>query len=74
MLNALSSASCAAWVLDAPAGSAVNPRIRKMIRLIPRAGADVHHMLRMCWLTVTPPTRLGTRIVVSDRGVILSPK
>ena len=31
-------------------------------------------MLRMCWETVRSPTSCGTRIVVSDSGVILSPK
>jgi hypothetical protein len=27
----------------------------------------------MCWLTLTPPTRPGIRMVVSDSGDILSP-
>ena len=38
------------------------------------AGPDVQTIAPMCWLTVTPPTIDGTRTVVSDSGVILSPK
>ena len=46
-----------------------------MTRLMPSAGTAVQIMFRMCWPTVSPPpTSLGTRIVVSDSGVILSPK
>ena len=36
-------------------------------------GPTVHNIPRMCWFTVTPPTRLGTNTVVSDSGDILSP-
>ena len=36
-------------------------------------GPTVHNIPRMCSLTVTPPTRLGTSTVVSDSGDILSP-
>ena len=36
-------------------------------------GTTVHNMPLMCSLVVTPPTKLGTRIVVSDNGDILSP-
>ena len=46
-----------------------------MTRLIPSAGPAVQNMLRMCWPVVRPPpTSFGTRIVVSESGVILSPK
>ena len=46
-----------------------------MTRLIPSAGPAVQNMLRMCRPTVRPPpTSFGTRIVVSESGVILSPK
>ena len=75
MLNVASSVSIAAWVLTPPAGSAVRPITRKMSRLMPIAGPAVQNMLLMCWLVVRPrPTSLGTRIVVSESGDILSPK
>ena len=62
-------------VLTAPLGSAESPRNRKITRLIPSAGPAVQNMLRMCSPVVRPPpTSRGTRIVVSDSGVILSPK
>ena len=38
------------------------------------AGPDVQIIAPMCWLVVTPPTMDGTRTVVSETGVILSPK
>ena len=38
------------------------------------AGPDVHSMAPMCSWVVTPPTIDGTRTVVSEIGVILSPK
>src|SRR5439155_26982944 len=75
MWKALSRAFCAASVLVAPDGSTFRPINRKMTRATPSAGPATHHMLRMCLGVVRPrPTRLGTRIVVSDSGVILSPK
>ncbi len=75
MLNAPSSACCAASVLAAPLGSAFSPMIRNRTRLIPIAGPAVQNMFLTCCATVRPPpTSLGTRIVVSDSGVILSPK
>ena len=46
---------------------------RKTTRATTNDGTTVHDMPLMCSLTVTPPTRLGTRIVVSDSGDILSP-
>jgi hypothetical protein len=53
----------------------VSPRIRNAIRLKPIAGAAVQTMFRMCFAVVSPlPTSRGTRFVVSDSGVILSPK
>jgi hypothetical protein len=74
MVYSLPSTSWAASVVMAPLGSARKPSSRKRPRLIPSAGPAVQNMLRMCWPTVTPPTRRGTRMVVSDKGVILSPK
>jgi hypothetical protein len=75
MLKASCSTLRASSVLAPAAGSALNPRKRKITRLIPSAGPEVQTMLRMCCPVVSPPpTSLGTRIVVSDSGVILSPK
>ena len=75
MLNALPSASWAASVPTAPSGSAFSPRRKNSTRLIPSAGPAVQNMFLMCWPVVRPrPTSCGTRMVVSDRGVILSPK
>ena len=75
MLKAAASASRATSVLSTASGSAFSPRTRKMTRLMPSAGPAVQNMLRTCSPTVSPPpTSLGTRIVVSDSGVILSPK
>jgi hypothetical protein len=75
MLNALLSASWAASVPTAPSGSAFSPRRKNSTRLIPSAGPAVQIMFLMCWPVVRPrPTSCGTRMVVSDSGVILSPK
>ena len=41
---------------------------------ITTAGPDVQIIAPMCSLVVTPPTMDGTRTVVSETGVILSPK
>ena len=38
------------------------------------AGPDVHSIAPMCSWVVTPPTIDGTSTVVSEIGVILSPK
>ena len=38
------------------------------------AGPEVQIMAPMCCWVVTPPTMEGTSTVVSDSGVILSPK
>ncbi len=46
-----------------------------MMRLTASAGPAVQNMFRTCVETVRPlPTSFGTRIVVSESGVILSPK
>ena len=75
MLKATASAARALSVLISAVGSAFNPITRKMTRLMPSAGPAVQNMLRTCSPTVSPPpTSLGTRIVVSESGVILSPK
>ena len=75
MLKALPRTSRACCVLISPSGVALKPRKRKMIRLTPSAGPAVQNMFRTCRETVRPrPTSFGTRIVVSESGVILSPK
>ena len=75
MSNADARAARASSVLTSASGSAARPSTKKMTRLMPRAGPAVQIMLRMCSPTVRPPpTSRGTRIVVSDSGVILSPK
>jgi hypothetical protein len=75
MLKAFPRISRAWSVLTSPWGSALSPIRRKMTRLIRSAGLAVQNMLRMCRPTVRPPpTRLGTRMVVSESGIILSPK
>ena len=75
MLNALASAARAASVLISASGSATRPSRKNSTRLIPSAGPAVQTMFRTCCPTVRPPpTSRGTRIVVSDSGVILSPK
>ena len=38
------------------------------------AGPDVQIIAPMCWFVVTPPTIDGVRTVVSETGLILSPK
>ena len=75
MLKTDPSASRASSVLTAASGSAARPRKKKMTRLTPSAGPAVQNMLRTCSPTVSPPpTSFGTRTVVSESGVILSPK
>src|SRR4029453_6683294 len=59
----------------APSGSALNPITRKTTRLTARAGPAVQNMFRIWRPTVRPPpTGFGPRMVVSESGVILSPK
>jgi len=70
----LSNASRAASVLTVLLASTPSPMIRKIARLIPSPGPAVQNMLRMCSPVVRPPTSRGTRMVVSDSGVILSPR
>ena len=75
MLNAAASASRAWSVLTSASGSAARPSRKNSTRLIASAGPAVQNMFRTCCPTVRPPpTSCGTRIVVSDSGVILSPK
>jgi hypothetical protein len=75
IVKSCSSTSRTAWVLTVDSGVAVSPSTRKATRLIPSAGPAVQNMLRMCLPVVSPPpTSCGTRIVVSESGVILSPK
>ena len=57
-----------------PVAGVVRPRIVKSASAITTAGPDVQIIAPMCSLVVTPPTMEGTRTVVSDTGVILSPK
>ena len=73
--DAFSTAASAASVLTALSASTPRPMTRKITRLMPSAGPAVQNMLRMCAPVVSPPpTSRGTRIVVSESGVILSPK
>src|SRR5829696_8883070 len=75
MLNSPASVAWAAAVSNAvSAGVAVSPRIANRATAMSIAGPDVQTMAPMCWFTVTPPTIEGTRTVVSDSGVSLSPK
>ena len=62
-------------MLISPLLSTPSPMIKNRTRLTPRAGPAVQNMFRMCVPVVSPPpTSLGTRMVVSESGVILSPK
>ena len=74
MWKALSTASSASSVLTSELASTPSPMTRKIARLMPSAGPAVQNMFRMCSPVVRPPTSCGTRIVVSESGVILSPK
>ena len=74
MLNAVASTSRAASVLTADeAGSSTTPITTNTTNARTNDGTTVHSIPRMCSLTVTPPTKLGTSTVVSDSGDILSP-
>src|ERR671911_2727933 len=75
MLNASASVARAASIsaVDA-ATSAVRLMRKKITRLRRMEGTTVAAMARICWAVVTPPTKLGTRMVVSESGDILSPK
>ena len=74
-MKAEPSAARASSVLTVAFGEAPSPRKRNATMLMPSAGPAVHAMFRMCRPTVSPPpTSCGTRTVVSDSGVILSPK
>ena len=73
MLKTESRASRATWVSTPPAVSSVSPSTKNTATAIRNDGTTVHSMPRMCSSVVTPPTRLGTRTVVSDSGDILSP-
>ena len=71
MLKATASASRAASVLISATGSAFSPNTVKMMRLMPNAGPAVQNMFRTCSPTLNPPpTSLGSRMVVSESGVI----
>ena len=75
VLNSARRTSSAACVSTPAAGFAVSPSTRNAIRLMPSAGPAVQIMFRTWVETVSPrPTSLGTRIVVSESGDILSPK
>ena len=75
MLNSPPRIACASLGSKAVAGgSAIRPMIAKPRIDRTMAGPDVHSMAPMCSWVVTPPTIDGTRTVVSEIGVILSPK
>ena len=76
MLNAVASAARAASVLTAASGSAARPSRKNSDEADRRAPVRPS---RTCSARARPtvrppPTSFGTRIVVSDSGVILSPK
>ncbi len=75
MLKASLRIARASSVLTVPCAVAFRPITRKTIREIPIAGPAVQNMFFTCLFTVRPPpTSFGTRMVVSESGVILSPK
>jgi hypothetical protein len=75
MLNSLPRIARASSVETTAFAVASRPRTRKITRLIASAGPAVQTMFRTWRPTVSPrPTSFGTRIVVSESGVILSPK
>src|SRR4051794_12513623 len=75
MLNACPSDALAASTSAVEAfASEVRLIMRKMTEAIKIEGPTVHIIVRMCLPVVCPPTKLGTRIVVSESGDTLSPK
>ncbi len=72
------SPASVAWALaesnPGPVAGVARPRIANRTSAMTTAGPDVQIIAPMCWLVVTPPTMDGTRTVVSETGVILSPK
>ena len=69
------SASRAASVLTPPSGSAVSPSTRKMSEADAERGAgSPEHVADVLAGREATADELGTRIVVSESGVILSPK
>src|SRR4029077_14678489 len=77
-IEMLNSAASALWALvrskAALSPTPVRPRMRNSTQAIATAGPDVQIIAPMCSWVVTPPTIDGTRTVVSEIGVILSPK
>src|SRR5918993_743734 len=75
MLNSLASVACAcAGSKAGELAGVVKPINANSASDIRIAGPDVQIIAATCWFTVTPPTIEGTRTVVSESGVILSPK
>ena len=75
MLNSPASVAWAASVSKpVPVAGVVRPRKVNRASAMSTAGPDVQSIAPMCWFVVTPPTIDGTSTVVSDTGVILSPK
>ena len=74
----LNSPASVAWAAArskvAPSPTPSRPRTVNSTTAMRMAGPDVQIMAPTCCWTVTPPTIEGTRTVVSDSGVILSPK
>ena len=57
-----------------PVVAFARPMTVKIARAMITAGPDVQIIAPMCWFVVTPPTIDGVRTVVSETGLILSPK
>ncbi len=75
MLNSAPRMACASLGSNAvDGGSAIRPINAKPAIERTMAGPDVQSIAPMCSWVVTPPTIDGTRTVVSEIGVSLSPK
>ena len=72
-LNALSMEANTASVLADPVVSSVKPQIKKMINVMVNVGMVVN-IIYLIWVNKSVPAIAGARLVVSERGDILSPK
>ncbi len=68
------AARAASFWSDTSPPFSVRAMARNRITAMQKEGTVVQSSARMCWKTSTPPTSLGTRIVVSESGVSLSPR
>ena len=75
ILNSAPRIACASLGSKAVVGGGASRPMRAKPRIeSTMAGPDVHSIAPMCSSVVTPPTIDGTRTVVSEIGVSLSPK